>query len=183
MKKYLTSSKGFTLIELLVVVSVVGVISTTVVSSLSEARNRSEDAGRFAEIKAIQNALEMYYLDNGAYPDRTSGTVSYWVSTCPNNNYGGNWSLLTSQLAPYIDLPQQAVGSTDTGYSGLGLCYSYVVQSTTGCPRVSNSSIQSYTLYWGSENETEYMFSSTYWDQYQANGVSPHYMNSICSPK
>ena len=61
--KFLKKEKGFTLIELLVVVSIIGVLATMVLSSLSNARNRSEDAARFSEIKSIQNALEMFYLD------------------------------------------------------------------------------------------------------------------------
>jgi type II secretion system protein G len=61
-------SKGFTLIELLVVVAIIGVLATIVLSSLSDARARSRDAKRLADIRTIQTALEVYHLDNGSYP-------------------------------------------------------------------------------------------------------------------
>ena len=61
-------SKGFTLIELLVVVAIIGILATVVLSSLSSARERARDAKRLADVKTIQNALEMYHLDNGRYP-------------------------------------------------------------------------------------------------------------------
>jgi prepilin-type N-terminal cleavage/methylation domain-containing protein len=61
-------SKGFTLIELLVVVAIIGVLATIVLSSLSDARARSRDAKRLADIRTIQAALEVYYVDNGVYP-------------------------------------------------------------------------------------------------------------------
>ena len=47
---------GFTLIELLVVVSIIGVLATVVLSSLSDARARSRDARRKADLKNIQSA-------------------------------------------------------------------------------------------------------------------------------
>ncbi|NCT00024.1 prepilin-type N-terminal cleavage/methylation domain-containing protein [Candidatus Parcubacteria bacterium] len=61
-------SKGFTLIELLVVVAIIGILATVVLASLGSARSRARDAKRITELKQIQNALELYYLDNNSYP-------------------------------------------------------------------------------------------------------------------
>jgi type II secretion system protein G len=77
--KFLKKQKGFTLIELLVVVAIIGILATVVLSSLSEARSRTRDAKRLADIKTIQTTLEVYYLDNGSYP-----TTSWRGSHTPN---------------------------------------------------------------------------------------------------
>jgi prepilin-type N-terminal cleavage/methylation domain-containing protein len=66
--KFPKKKQGFTLIELLVVVAIIGVLATIVLASLSDARARARDAKRLADIRTIQTALEVYYLDNGTYP-------------------------------------------------------------------------------------------------------------------
>lgn len=61
--------KGFTLIELLVVVAIMGLLTSLAVIALNSARARARDARRVSDIKQIQTALEMYYLDKNEYPD------------------------------------------------------------------------------------------------------------------
>ena len=60
--------RAFTLIELLVVISIIGVLSSVVLTSLNSARIKSRDARRVSEIRQIQYALELYYDANGKYP-------------------------------------------------------------------------------------------------------------------
>jgi prepilin-type N-terminal cleavage/methylation domain-containing protein len=62
------NKQGFTLIELLVVIAIIGLLSTLSIVALNQARARSRDARRVADVKQIQTALEMYYNDNNAYP-------------------------------------------------------------------------------------------------------------------
>jgi prepilin-type N-terminal cleavage/methylation domain-containing protein len=78
------NKQGFTLIELLVVIAIIGLLSTLSIVALNQARARSRDARRIADIKQIQTALEMYYNDLGQYPASltagspiASGTISY----------------------------------------------------------------------------------------------------------
>ncbi len=61
--------KGFTLIELLVVVAIIAVLAAISVVALNNARARARDSKRLADIKQIQTALELYYLDQDGYPD------------------------------------------------------------------------------------------------------------------
>lgn len=113
---FLNKEKGFTLIELLVVVSIIGVLSTIVLGSLTRARIQSRDNLRFAQAKSIQNALELYYLDNGDYPRRsefTSVTSTSWVSNCKTHSSGSNineittWNDFMDEIAPYMSsVPQ-----------------------------------------------------------------------------
>jgi prepilin-type N-terminal cleavage/methylation domain-containing protein len=62
------NKQGFTLIELLVVIAIIGLLSTLSIVALNQARARSRDARRLADVKQIQTALEMYYNDLNSYP-------------------------------------------------------------------------------------------------------------------
>jgi prepilin-type N-terminal cleavage/methylation domain-containing protein len=67
------SEKGFTLIELLVVIAIIGILSTIVLFSINTARARARDSARISNVKQVQNALEMYYSENGSYPISAGG--------------------------------------------------------------------------------------------------------------
>jgi prepilin-type N-terminal cleavage/methylation domain-containing protein len=61
--------RAFTLIELLVVIAIIGLLSTVVLSSLDASRAKARDASRLSAIHQVQNALQLYFADNGgAYP-------------------------------------------------------------------------------------------------------------------
>jgi type II secretory pathway pseudopilin PulG len=71
------------LIELLVVIAIISLLSTVVMSNLARARQKSRDAKRTQDMRAIQTALELYYTTNNGYP--TTGGA--WRSEC--NVWGG----------------------------------------------------------------------------------------------
>lgn len=57
------------MIELLVVIAIIGILSSVVLASLNDARQKSRDAKRIADIRQLQLAMELYFDANGAYPD------------------------------------------------------------------------------------------------------------------
>ncbi len=61
---------GFTLIEILIVVAIIGLLSTMGLMAFQKSLQRSRDARRISEIKALQGAAEQYYADQlpNAYP-------------------------------------------------------------------------------------------------------------------
>lgn len=61
--------KGFTLIELLVVIAIIGLLATLAVVSYESSRTKSRDTKRKQDLRAMQKALEIYYMDNNSYPD------------------------------------------------------------------------------------------------------------------
>jgi prepilin-type N-terminal cleavage/methylation domain-containing protein len=62
------NNKGFTLVELLVVVAIIALLSTFAIVALGSARARTRDVKRFATVREIGNALEMYFNENNSYP-------------------------------------------------------------------------------------------------------------------
>jgi prepilin-type N-terminal cleavage/methylation domain-containing protein len=65
----LKREKGFTLIEILIVVAIIGMLSSVVLVGLGSFRSRGRDARRAADLREIQNALELYYAKFGNYPN------------------------------------------------------------------------------------------------------------------
>lgn len=61
----------------MVVIAVIGILASVVLASLNSARGKSRDARRMADIKQLQIALELYFNDNGTYPN-TGG----WRDAC-----------------------------------------------------------------------------------------------------
>jgi len=67
------AQRGFTLIEIMVVVFILGLLVTLVAPKII---GRSDEARRTkaaADVKAIEQALHLYKLDNGAYPTTDQG--------------------------------------------------------------------------------------------------------------
>lgn len=83
------TSRGFTLIELLVVIAIIGILSSVVLASLNDARQKSRDAKRIADIKQMQLALELYFDSHGTYPSSTSQLAPEYISVIPTDPVGG----------------------------------------------------------------------------------------------
>jgi prepilin-type N-terminal cleavage/methylation domain-containing protein len=91
MRKSFRYKLGFTIIELLTVVSIIGLMSSIVTSSLNSSRVKARDSLRLSQIREVEKALSLYYLNNGVYPLNTYGLI--FDSSIP-----GNWSSMISDL-------------------------------------------------------------------------------------
>lgn len=60
---------GFTLLELLVVIAIIGILASIIMYSISRANTGGRDGGRKSQVQEIIKAVELYYTDNGEYPD------------------------------------------------------------------------------------------------------------------
>jgi prepilin-type N-terminal cleavage/methylation domain-containing protein len=91
----LNSQRGFTLIEILIVISIIGILASIVLVNLGGFRAKGRDARRIADLKTLQNTLELYYSSNNKYPTALSDilTAGIGVTKLPkdpktNSDYG-----------------------------------------------------------------------------------------------
>lgn len=133
MKKKSHQNAGFTLIELLVVISIIGLLSSIVLTSINSARVKARDARRLADIRQIVTVLQLYYDDNNAFPP-TTGCNGGWcclghgdAGKCWSNGYWGS-TALDNSLSKYIPkIPDDPLNNT----SKLGDAYMYNSSVTT----------------------------------------------------
>lgn len=105
--------RAFTLIELLVTIAIIAILSSITIVTLNGQSAKARDARRKSDLAHLQQAIEMYYEDNGSYPvsdqyieNKDDGIIQDWQ---------GN---LYNQLVPkYISkIPLDPQGSLTNTY-------------------------------------------------------------------
>lgn len=69
----LSSASGFTLIEIMVVVFILGLLITLVAPRILGRTDEARQTKAAADVKAIEQALSLYKLDNGFFPTTEQG--------------------------------------------------------------------------------------------------------------
>ena len=64
---------GFTLIEILVVVVILGILAAVIVPKIMDKPEQARIAKAKTDIRALETALDLYRLDNFAYPTTDQG--------------------------------------------------------------------------------------------------------------
>lgn len=64
---------GFSLLELMVVLVILGILASLVVPNVMGSRDDGERQKVVSDIVALENALDMYRVDNGIYPTTEQG--------------------------------------------------------------------------------------------------------------
>ncbi|MGF1686956.1 type II secretion system major pseudopilin GspG [Photobacterium japonica] len=65
--------RGFTLLEVMVVIVILGVLASLVVPNLLGNKEKADQQKVVTDIGALENALDMYKLDNSVYPSTDQG--------------------------------------------------------------------------------------------------------------
>lgn len=65
--------RGFTLLEVMVVIVILGILASMVVPNLMGNKDKADQQKAISDIVALENALDMYKLDNSIYPTTEQG--------------------------------------------------------------------------------------------------------------
>ena len=76
-------SRGFTLIEIMVVVFILGLLVTLVAPKVMGRTDEAKRTKAAADLRSVQQALNLYRLDNGGYPTTDQGLQA--LVTKPQN--------------------------------------------------------------------------------------------------
>lgn len=78
-----TGEAGFSLVELLVVLAIIGMIATMVTPQVLGYLGRAKGETARIQVKNIAQAVELYYLDLGGYPNSEQGLQALVQPTGP----------------------------------------------------------------------------------------------------
>jgi len=65
--------RGFTLLEIMVVIVILGLLASFIIPNLMGNKDKADRQKAVSDIVALENALDMYRLDNGRYPTQQQG--------------------------------------------------------------------------------------------------------------
>jgi prepilin-type N-terminal cleavage/methylation domain-containing protein len=122
--KTIKNSKGFTIVELLIVIVVIGILAALVLNSFRGVQERARDTERRTDQNSVATQLEVYYTDNGGYPQFTGQVdTDAWITAnlkgadlnawrAPNFNTNTMVNSATPTKDQYGYTPLQADGTT-----------------------------------------------------------------------
>lgn len=90
----LKPKRGFTLIELMIAISIIAILSSVGLVTYSSARMIARDSKRKQDLKAISQALELFYTEYKRYPcsgtNWTTSNAASWLSDSNAGSCGGS---------------------------------------------------------------------------------------------
>lgn len=93
----LKTQSGFSLIEIMVVIVILGILASLVVPKIMSRPEEARIVKAKQDILAIQNALDLYKLDNGDYPTTDQGLMAL-VQKPTNEPMPRNWQQYLKDL-------------------------------------------------------------------------------------
>lgn len=117
---------AFTVVELIVVVVVIAIIASITVVAYTTVQRDARDTSRIAKAQDIADALELYYLNNGQYPQILHGLGNESSCGSQTDNWGhcDRLKQLTDAIAPYMRVDPASLSNATQG----NYYYSYASQ-------------------------------------------------------
>jgi general secretion pathway protein G len=126
--------RGFTLLEVMVVIVILGIIASMVVPNLMGNKEKADQQKVTVDIQQLENALDMYKLNNGFYPTTEQGLQALvtqvttepmprsfpdggYVKRLPKDPWNGEYQLVSPGEMSKIDVfsmgPDSTAGTED----------------------------------------------------------------------
>ena len=113
--------RGFTLLEIMVVIVILGTLASLVVPNLMGNKEQADRQKAVSDIVALENALDMYKLDNSRYPTTEQGLEALvtkpqgepeprnyksdgYIKRLPQDPWGNNYQLMSPGEHGKIDV-------------------------------------------------------------------------------
>lgn len=133
-----TRNKAFTLVEILIVVVILGILAAIVVPQFASATKDAQAGNLKAQIKQIQNQLELARArgSTGLYPDLNTGgdwvnfIAGGYIRALPKNPFNALSSVTT--VTGVADVPDPTTGDW-AGVAGAGWKYNSDTGDFTAC--------------------------------------------------
>ncbi|WP_449556332.1 type II secretion system major pseudopilin GspG [Huaxiibacter chinensis] len=131
---YPRNQRGFTLLEIMVVIVILGILASLVIPSLMGNKDRADRQKAVSDIVTLENALDMYKLDNGRYPTTEQGLKALvtpptlsplarayraegYIRRLPQDPWGGDYRLISPGEHGLFDVfsagPDTEIGTED----------------------------------------------------------------------
>ena len=112
---------SFTLIEMLIVIVIIGILAAALVPRLQAVQWRARDSERKVDVWQLHNAISIFKLDNGRYPQpvNLSGTCAYGASCyvySHNNSSSNRIATLTGIVTSTPTDPLNTIWTPDPSY-------------------------------------------------------------------
>lgn len=119
-------NEGFTIVELLIVIVVIGILAALVLNTFQGVQQRARDTERKTDVNALHTQVEVFYNDNGYYPD--GSTYALNTANLPgvdqealSDPNGNALNVVTSTPTPadgeYYYYPTSCTAGECTGYT------------------------------------------------------------------
>jgi type II secretion system protein G len=148
------SARGFTIVELSIVIVVIAILASITIVAYNGIQMRARDSQRRSDVTAITKALELYYIDNGKFPNGSGSTTinAGWSTTAD-----ASWANLATALKPYLaTLPTDPIstpGSSVINSATSGTNYAYFADY--GGSYCGNTASQTYIFVYRLEGSTQ----------------------------
>lgn len=121
-----SNKKGFTLVELLVVIVILGILATLAIQSFSGRTDQARVNRAKGDVRTTMSALELYRMDNGAYPSTALFTANILLTENYMKKLPSN--ITYASLTPFNDYDL----SVQSGVSSFGTASGLVTPGNLG---------------------------------------------------
>lgn len=118
---------GFTLIELLVVISIIGLLSSIVLTSVNSARSKARNVREKSDVRQIITALELARNNSPSdkYPLSGSSGANWSCLKASGNCWRANYSAMPADQLAMLQTYLPTVPQTAVNTPGGAACYAY----------------------------------------------------------